>query len=494
MAVCNRGEELRGLPGRIRLLKYPAAQLPLPNRVETMSWINVVPDLLKLSVVTPMLRPGIALLAALALQVASLAQDSDGDGSTIIYEADYFTEWAPITAQDMLARIPGQDSQGGGGGPRGGFSGFGGNPSSGGRGLGSGSGSTEILINGKRTAGKNNSTSALLGRIASSQVQEIQIIRGTSGELDVRGSGQVINVVLLEALSSNNVSFEAGIDYSQDDTIQPGGNVAINGQRGDLNYLLTLRSQPRYNNSLSNESSILGDFSPNDTVIEEVTRDGENNELSFNLGYAIANNSNLQVNGLYALRDAPSEIERVTSDLRSDPVGYLVEREDNPNERDNWELGADYELEFANGSRFKLLGIANRDDNNRTRQRFQRFGDGSEEKNLFLNIDAITQERIVRGSYTFDLLENQNVEFGVERAQTLLDSSLRLGTLNSTGTPSPDVGGLVPVAISNANSEVEEIRYEPFAIHNWRINPQMTLETTLVYETSEITQTGDVSN
>ena len=37
---------------------------------------------------------------------------------------------------------------------------------------------------------------------------------------------------------------------------------------------MTLRSQPRYRNSLNNESSILGDFSPNDTVIEEVTTDG----------------------------------------------------------------------------------------------------------------------------------------------------------------------------------------------------------------------------
>ena len=41
----------------------------------------------------------------------------------------------------------------------------------------------------------------MLQRIASSQVQEIQIIRGTSGDLDVRGSGQIINVVLFEELS-----------------------------------------------------------------------------------------------------------------------------------------------------------------------------------------------------------------------------------------------------------------------------------------------------
>ena len=348
------------------------------------------------------------------IPVATLAQDTVGDGSTVVYAADYFTEWQPITASDMLARIPGQDAGGPG---RGGPGGFSGSPTRGGRGLGSGAGATEILINGKRTAGKNNSTQQMLQRIASSQVQEIQIIRGTSGDLDVRGSGQVINVVLFEELSSTSFSYQGQVSYSQDDTIQPGGTFAVNGQKRALDYTVTLRSAPRYRNSLNNESSILGDFSPNDTVIEEVTVDGVNNELSFNLAYALSSNSTLQVNGLLAQRDAPVGIDRVTTNLRTVPVGLLVEREDNPNPRNNWETGFDYEYEFNNGSRFKLLGIANQDDNERTRQRYQRFGDNTEELNLFLDLNAITEERIIRGSYTFDIFDGQSIEVGAERAQ-----------------------------------------------------------------------------
>jgi len=433
-----------------------------------------------------------AILAVLCfIPFTALAQDTAGDGSTVVYPAEYFTEWQPITAQDMLARIPGQDASGPG---RGGPGGFSGNPTRGGRGLGAGDSGTEIMINGKRTAGKNQSASSLLGRIAASQVQEIQIIRGTSGELDVRGSSQVINVILFEELASSSISYEAAVNYAQDDTINPGGTVALNGQRGDFDYLLTLRSQPRYSNDLNNESSILGDFSPNDTVIEERTRDGENNELSFNLGYAFTDNSRLQVNGLYAQRDAPTEVERVTTDLRSTPVGLLVEREALPNERDNWEFGGDYEYTFGNGARFKLLGIANRDDNASQRQRFQRFADNREELNLFLDTKAITEERILRGSYTFDLFDSQSVELGMERAQTTLDSKLQLGSLSASGSPNPAVGGLPNVMVSNANSIVEEIRFEPFAIHNWRLNAKLTLESSLLYETSEITQSGDVSN
>ena len=100
------------------------------------------------------------LLLSLVAPEIDRAQDASEDGSTVVYPATYFTEWQPITAGDMLARIPGQDTNGRGSGG-GGFSGpggFSGSPSRGGRGLGSGAGSTEILINGKRNAGKNNST------------------------------------------------------------------------------------------------------------------------------------------------------------------------------------------------------------------------------------------------------------------------------------------------------------------------------------------------
>ena len=173
-------------------------------------------------------------------------------------------------------------------------------------------------------------------------------------------------------------------------------------------------------------------------------------------------------------RDAPTDIDRVTSNLRSNPVAHLLEREANPNPRDNWEGGFDYEYTFDNGARFKLLGIANQDDNLRIRQRFQRFADNTEELNLILNSHSITEERIVRGSYTFDFLQNQSVEIGGERAQTTLNSALALGLLNAPGTPSAALAGLVPVNLGLANSQVEEIRYEPFAIHNWRINPKLT--------------------
>jgi len=164
-----------------------------------------------------------------------------------------------------------------------------------------------------------------------------------------------------------------------------------------------------------------------------------------------------------------------------------------PGEQFNWEIGTDLEHRFGNGDRFKALVIANENDTANTRERFDVFGNGSESKTLFLDNSNVITERILRSSYTTDLFETQNIEFGVEAAQTILNSDLLLGVASSTGTPSAAHGGLVPVDVPNANTTVEEMRFEPFAIHNWRINPRMSLETSLVYEFSEIQQSGDFS-
>ena len=159
----------------------------------------------------------------------------------------------------------------------------------------------------------------------------------------------------------------------------------------------------------------------------------------------------------------------------------------------NWEIGGDYELNTESGDRWKILFISNALASGETRERFDILGENSKAKNLFLDSWSETKERILRGSYTFDMFDGQDLEIGAERAQTILNSKLALGISSDSGIPSPSVGGLVPMPVSNANSIVEEIRYEPFLIHNWIFNSRTSLETSILYEDSEITQKGDVA-
>lgn len=434
------------------------------------------------------------VVATAGFALTAQAQDSAANDTTVRYPASYFTEWAPSTAQDMLSRIPGVNSGGGGGGPGGpggpggGFGGGGG-----GRGLGAGGGD-QILIDGKRMAGKGNQSSSTLSRISASQVDYIEIIRGTSGALDVRGSSQVINVVLLEALDTTSIAYEMELSRFADHEVKPNGSVAYSGQSGALNYLFSLEAQSRYNPYISWETSRLGDWSFNDEIREERTGDQTNYTVSTNLGYDISASSSLRLNALYQLGDEPTDVTRWTTNLRANPNTTTIEREDIPGEEDRWEVGGDYEYNFSNGHRFKVLFIANQADEWSTRERFDVFANGTEVKDLFLDTASLTEERIVRSSYTMGLFDGQDIEFGAERAQTTLDSELRLGLPSSTGTPSAAFGGLVPQKVSNANSVVEEIRVEPFLVHNWQLNARMSLETSIIYEMSEIAQSGDVTN
>ena len=424
-------------------------------------------------------------LSTLSLSIAiasqSLAQTADEastDESTVVYQADFFEEYSPVSVNDMIDRIPGiglaLNHRGGGNG----------------RGLGSGEG--EVLINGQRTTGKSNEGRSQLSRIAADQVDYIEIIRGTSEDMDIRGGGQVVNIVLLDAQSRSSVSAEVNMDRYEDDTLDPGAQISWSGQTGDFNYLFHVEAEPRYNNRISNETSRDASGNLLETRFEENIQDRTEFETSFNLGYQF-DKSMIQFNGLYGENSPPTDVDRIITDYSSGTAITSLEREDRQSNRNNWEVGGDYQYKFDSGGTYRFLFIVNDRDFDNTRERFDVLAD-SETKDLFLFSAGRDRERIARTSYTWDLASNQGIEVGVERAQTIRDSDLRLGLASSTGTPSNAFGGLVPVTINNATSSVEEIRYENFAVHNWQISDRTSLESSLIYETSTIEQSGDVRN
>jgi hypothetical protein len=283
------------------------------------------------------------------------------------------------------------------------------------------------------------------------------------------------------------------MDRYWDGKTQAGGSFSYGGQLGNLDFLFSGQAVPRHDFRLSKENSILGDFSPNDLIRAEQNREQTAYEYSTNLDYLINDKSSVRFNALYGLDDAETDVDRWTTDLTMATTPITQEREDNDNDRDNWEIGGDYEYNFANGSRFKVLFIVNESNDGQLRERFDVL-DNDEEKNLFLDTYSKNQERIVRGAYNLDLFEGHDIEVGIERAQTILNSNLSLAVNSLTGTPSANHGGLVPVPVSNANSKVEEIRVEPYLVHNWNLNARMTLESTVKVESSEIEQSGDVFN
>lgn len=407
-------------------------------------------------------------------EIPNAETQEEENASTVVYEANYFSEFYPVSANDMLNRIPGIGLALRGGG--------------GGRGLGSGAG--EVLINGQRMSGKANEGRSQLSRISAEQVEYIEIIRGSSEGMSVRGGGQVVNVVLLDAPSLSSTTVELRTDLTQDGTFDPGGQISYSGQTGDLNYLLHLEADPRYRAESGREYSYNAANELQEVRFQEQEREEKRIQLSGSLGYAF-DNSSIQFNGLVETQgDAPANLRRSIYELESDTL--LLEQEDKRNMRDNWEVGGDYEYSFDNNSIYRFLFIVNDRDSESQRERFDVVND-EREKNLFLLNQGRNRERIARTAYSWSLAQDQGMELGIEAAQTIRDSNLRLG-LAGSGETSADYGGLVPVSISNSTSSVEEMRYEPFAVHNWQINDRMSLESSVVYESSTIEQSGDVSN
>lgn len=420
-------------------------------------------------------------LASIMFAGLVVAQESSDDNSTITYPAAYFAEFAPITINDMLDRVPGIELIRVG------------NTLSrdGDRGLGS---QSPILIDGKRLAGKANEADSQLERISADQVDYIQIIRGTSSDLDVQNAGQIVNIVLLESQSRSSISSEIALNYHEDGNTDPSGSISWSGQTGAWSYLLSGEVNSNYNHQENFETSLHSDLSPNENIDWDRTTDSTAYSLNANLAYNPSAQDRFALNLLYNEGEPETVVSRVFTDFNGAAALSYPERETIPSDNENWEIGGDFEHSFQSGNRFKVLFIVNEKTGDILRQRY--LADslvGIEEQTLYLDTSSRYQERIVRSSYITRLGSNQGLEVGIEGAQTIQDSNL-LYAIPTSGPGNPLYGGLTAIPLPNANSTVEEVRFEPFVIHNWQVNSRMSLESSLVAEWSEITQSGDLSN
>jgi len=405
---------------------------------------------------------------------AGAEQETD---STIIYNAQFFAPYNPVTANDMLDRIPGLSLDGTAGG---------------GRGLGTGG---NLLIDGQRVAGKENSPRDQLDRISASDVERIEIIRDTSGNLNVRGASQVVNIVLRDSATRSSTPVELVTRLNHDDTFEAGANLSHSRQIGKLQALISLESSPNYENRETWETW----FDPNGDVIgtlfETNIRDQDKYRFSSSLGYS-SGPHRMQFNAQYRDQSYPRPIRRDFIDLENGAAIPRIEAELIDNTETNWEVGSDYEYGFDNNSRLHLLFIANEDVQDSVRERFESDSDDPDtalRKNLFIKSDKTTTEAIVQGNYSFSVSDDQSLRLGLERADTELDSSFFIASADGSEPPLDRFGGLPPLPqLNNPGTEVQEIRYESFAFHNWALNKRMNLESSLVYETSKISQRGAV--
>jgi len=102
------------------------------------------------------------------------------DNNVVSYAADWFAQFRPQTALDMVRQVPGFRLEN--------------NATT--RGYGNALGN--LLINDRRPAAKQDQPLDILARIPANLVERIELIRGPVREIDMQGQSSLINIILHE--------------------------------------------------------------------------------------------------------------------------------------------------------------------------------------------------------------------------------------------------------------------------------------------------------
>jgi len=422
---------------------------------------------------------------------AAVQQEPSGneDSSRIVYGPEFFAEYNVTTAEDILRRIPGVAAM------------LDGSNSTGqeGQRRGFGSSGDQILINGRRLAGKSNEITAALQRIQVQNLARVELLRGTSSDVDVRSDGVIVNVILKEGeatASSGSAKLAAQINESEFSDFD--GAVNYNGELGRLSYFVSLEKNSVSTDQRSGWTTRYRDeqyFYATGELMEnrDAKADREMTEYTFaaNSTYSFENGDRLQLNALFK-PSTSTEVDKsafTEFDIDGTPgISGVDRRSRETDPEDEWEFGGTYERGLSDESSLKILTLYNHRDTGTIEARDALFGDQVFE--VIRNLSDVAQtEAIARGSYYRPLTSSQTIEIGGEIARNTLEQGIDV-FFDQNGD-----GIAERIEIFNPSSKVEEVRSELFVNHNWTLTDRWTASSSLVAENSEITQSGaDLNN
>jgi len=420
-------------------------------------------------------RPAMCL--AIALATTAPARAMDAPSSTQVFDRAYFERYEAVNAEDMLLRVPGTSSI---------LSELGRDQQD----RGFGSGGDQVLLNGKRFAGKGQILSTLR-RIQSDKVQQIELIRGNTGDTNVQSEGLIINVVLIEGASTGSGSWQANARFNDEGYVNGDGLVSYSNSWGALDYIIGIERQvgtpPSTRQDPINHTRTETYFFPNGAVQEIRVQKFDNSKqedwtATTNLAYNFASGARFRLNTLLQFRETDQNDDTAFTrfDIDGNPTLTAFDRRRNHTGWEKgWEIGGDYEGQLLGGN-LNVLFINTRERDPGSEFRYFDFGTSIVERSRNIIVET-EMESIIRGSITWPIFTGQTLEVGAEAARNSLDQDLR------PFFDLDDDGVLEEVAIPTANAKVKELRGEAFAMHNWQITSDLSLNTSLVVEMSRIT-------
>jgi outer membrane receptor for ferrienterochelin and colicins len=399
------------------------------------------------------------------------APQAGAESSTQVFDREFFARYDTVNAEDMVRRVPGATSI---------LDGLQNQQQQ----RGFGSGGDQVLLNGKRFAGKGQILAALR-RIQSGNVLRIELIRGNSGETNVLSEGLIVNVVLEEGASTGAGTWQIGAVGNDEKRLDATGLASYSDSLGALDYILGIETNAGrpafYLNGIRDENY----FFPNGAVMEGRTQDlrtrWRSHVATANLTYNFENGDRFRLNGLY--ERSRSRKQNLTQFTRYNAGGTQTLQAQDLSlstviPEIEWEVGGDYEGQMAGGN-LNILFINTHEREPEEESRTLIIGPNTVELSRSINVGKET-ETILRGSVTWPIFTGQTLEIGAEGARNMLRQHLR---------PFFDINGdgrVEEVATPVANARVREMRGEAFANHNWQITSSLSLNSSLTVEVSRI--------
>ena len=397
------------------------------------------------------------------------AQEESNTGSTIVkYDRDYFTNLTTVTLLDMLLAVPGVPDilnknrlQRRGG------------PSASNRGeRGFGSGGDQILIDGKRLAGKSNNIDDTLGRISAEQVERIELIRGAAAGLDVQSQGLLVNIIMREGQSTSTTFLQFKGEYSGGHYFTPEFLISHSGTKEALEYNISYERQN--NDFFFDATETFFDANDNQEAVRIVNGDFDRfgHSINTNLGYEFNDGSRLRLNGLYEPNGVNGEETRDKSTDSLRPIFWNADRDVN-----RWEVGGDYERKLGFLGNLKTLFVINSTETDVIVNRFRGSNDERFEYTRDITIED-RGEKILRGSITTTIFGDQTLEYGGEGAFNTYDKTYDNFDRDDANSD---------LIIDNSDDvRIKENRFEVFINHSYNISSKMLLQSSLITEFSKI--------
>ena len=379
-----------------------------------------------------------------------------GDEGRNIYHAAFYGEIAPHNALDMIRQTPGFTLQEGDN--RRGYAGSLGN----------------VLVDGRRAVGKDQTLQDVLQRIPASQVLRIEILSGGDVAGDASGQSVLANVVRVTSAGQGYAS--AGVEYANRNRAVPNGYITWSGRYRDTSYNLGGSTYALVRDLPGAYANYDGDGKLISTGYESSPRHyyeyAVNGEASRPLWGGELNITGQTKYARYQENPRLETIETSGAKITTE-TPYMETTE-------TAELGSHYDRGIGPWI-LSLVGLA-------THKHF--YSDVSATQieagsRFHQDLDHRSAENIMRASLGRNLATDHRVEFGAEHAENSLTAALNL-TFNQGGVT-------YPIAVPDSNSTIRESRDDIYATWIWQIDPKLSSEVRLAQEQSDLRFTGDTN-